>query len=251
MVDSKLHINSTISNAKGGARYLGLDIKNYFLGTALKYFQYMRVLPSSIRQEIWDDPRYSIFIAADRYVYLQIRRGMYGLKEVAAIIAFNQLVKKLAPAGYKPTPFTPGLWRHRTKRTTFALCVDNFGVKYFSHADALHLITTLTAHYELTIDWTGSLYSCSLTLPWNCAQGYVDISMPGEKYCTRMNTACDCRLDAVVVTLMLLLGSTAFSRRRKYCRLIKRYRSLSVDRELYPIGKDTLADYKCNIKHYL
>jgi hypothetical protein len=71
-------------------------------------------------------------------------------------------------------------------------------------------------------------------------------------YCTRMSTACDCRLDdAVVVTLMLLLGSTAFPRRRKYCRLIKRYRSLSVDRESYPIGKDTLADYKCNIKHYL
>jgi hypothetical protein len=64
---------------------------------------------------------------------------MYGLKE-AAIIAFNQLVKKLAPHGYAPTPYTPGLWHHKTKRTTFVLCVDDFGVKYFSQAVAQHLI---------------------------------------------------------------------------------------------------------------
>jgi hypothetical protein len=176
MLDAKLHINSTISDAKHGARYLGLDIKNYFLGTPLKYFQYMRDHPSSIPQEIWDDPGYSIFVAAG-YIYLEIRRGMYGLLE-AAIIAFNQLVTKLAPAGYKPMPFTPGLWRHPTKRTTFTLCVDDFGVKYFSHADALHLITALKTHYELTTDWTGALY-CGLTLAWNYAQGYVDVSTPG------------------------------------------------------------------------
>jgi nitrous oxide reductase accessory protein NosL len=87
---------------------------------------------------------------------------MYGLKE-AAIITFNQLVKKLAPHGYAPAPFTPGLWRHNTKRTTFVLCVDDFGVKYFSQPDAQHLIDALKAHYELTIDWSGALY-CGLML---------------------------------------------------------------------------------------
>jgi hypothetical protein len=49
-------------------------------------------------------------------------------------------------------PFTPGLWRqHRIKRTTF-LCVDDFGVKYSMKADAMHLIDTIQAHYELTMD---------------------------------------------------------------------------------------------------
>jgi hypothetical protein len=99
---------------------------------------------------------------------------MYGLKE-AAIIAFNQLVQKLD----EPTPFTPGLWRHRTKPTiTFVLCVDDFGVKYFSKADALHLIDAIRSHYKLTIDWSGSLY-CGLTLDWHYDEGYVDVSMPG------------------------------------------------------------------------
>jgi hypothetical protein len=176
MLDAKMHINTTISDAKHGARHLGLDIKNYFLGTPMSYFQYMRVQQSVIPQEVWNDPRYDIQVAADGYVYLQIRRGMYGLKE-AAIIAFNQLVAKLAPAGYAPTPYTPGLWRHNTKRTTFVLCVDDFGVKYFSKDDAQHLINAIKAHYELTVDWTGSLY-CGLTLDWNYANGHVDVSMP-------------------------------------------------------------------------
>jgi hypothetical protein len=35
MLDAKLHLNSTISDAKHGARHLGLDIKNYFLGTPM------------------------------------------------------------------------------------------------------------------------------------------------------------------------------------------------------------------------
>ena len=96
MPDAKIHISSTISDAKHRARYLGLDIKKYYLGTPMDYFQYMRVHPSVIPKEVWDDPNYDINIANDGYVYLEIRRGMYGLKE-AGIIAFTQLVKNLAP----------------------------------------------------------------------------------------------------------------------------------------------------------
>jgi hypothetical protein len=75
-------------------------------------------------------------------------------------------------------PFTPGLWGHCTKPTTFVLCVDDFGVKYFSTADAHHLISVITSNYELTTDWPGSLY-CGLTLDWHYDKGYVDVSMPG------------------------------------------------------------------------
>jgi len=107
---------------------------------------------------------------------------MYGLKE-AGVFAFNQLVQKLAPVGYGPMPFTPGLWRHRTKRTTFALCVNEFGVKYFPLLpDTMHLINTVNAHNDLTVDWTGKLY-CGLALDWHYDEGYVDISIPG--YVTR------------------------------------------------------------------
>ena len=74
----------------------------------MSYFQYIRVRPSIIPKEVWDDHHYTIPIASDGYIYLEIRCSMYGLKE-AGIFVFNQLVQKLKPAGYKLMPFTPGL----------------------------------------------------------------------------------------------------------------------------------------------
>jgi hypothetical protein len=102
---------------------------------------------------------------------------MYGLKE-ARVIAFNQLMEQLAAYGYEPMPFTPGLWRHQTKQIMFALCVNNFGVKYFSLLDPNHLINTIKATYDLTIDWTIDLY-CGLSLNWHYNKGYINVSMPG------------------------------------------------------------------------
>ena len=85
------------------------------------------------------------------YVYLEIRKGMYGLKE-AAILAYDQLQEHLAPHGYAPVRFTPGLWKHNTRRTTFTLAVDDFGIKYFSKPDADHLFAALETKYQLTKD---------------------------------------------------------------------------------------------------
>jgi hypothetical protein len=81
---------------------------------------------------------------------------MYGLKE-GSILAYYQLKQHLAPYGYTPVRFTPGLWKHSTRRTTFA--VDDFGIKYFSKADADHLFSALHYKYALTKkDWSGTSY---------------------------------------------------------------------------------------------
>ena len=104
---------------------------------------------------------------------------MYGLRE-AGIIAFKQLFRKLAPAGYHPCKQTPGLWTHTTKRTIFTLCVDDFGVKYFGKTDAGHLIAAIKEHYDVTIDWASIRYY-GLTLDWHYTatpRPYVDVSMP-------------------------------------------------------------------------
>ena len=57
MLDAELHINITISDAHKGARYLGININNFYLITPMQYFQYIRVLPKMVPQEVWDDPR--------------------------------------------------------------------------------------------------------------------------------------------------------------------------------------------------
>ena len=175
ITNAKLHIDSTISDAKKGARYLVLDIKNFYLGNHLTYFQYLRVPLSLIPQEVLDE--YTLIPDKDGYVYFEVRKGIYGLKE-AGLIAFKTLVTNLAPYGYEPMPFTPGFWRHQSRPTKFTLCVDDFGVKYFTRNDAMHLITALQHNYEITIDWTGSSY-CGLDLDWNYEQEFVDVSMKG------------------------------------------------------------------------
>jgi hypothetical protein len=142
----------------------------------MKFFQYMRIHSKYIPQEVRDEYP-EITLDANGYAYVEIRKGMYGLKE-AGVIAFDQLVRKLAPFGYEPMPLTAGLWRHKTKRTTFTLCVDDFGVQYFSKADAQHLISAIESTYECSIDWHGTQY-CGLTLDWDYPNQHVDISMPG------------------------------------------------------------------------
>ena len=78
----------------------------------------------------------------DKYLYCKVKKGMYGLKQ-AAILAYKLLVKRLEQDDYVPISLTNGLFKHKTRCTTFALCVDNFGVKYDSEEDLMHLIQTL------------------------------------------------------------------------------------------------------------
>ena len=51
----KIHINSTISRAKNNAKYMCIDIKNFYLGTPMKYFQYMCINKKTIPQEVLDE----------------------------------------------------------------------------------------------------------------------------------------------------------------------------------------------------
>ena len=89
IVDTKLHINSTISDCKRGARYCTGDLKDFFLGSDMKIFQYMRIHRRSITQEILDEHDLTeAHFDSKGYCYLEILKGMYGLKE-AAILAYE------------------------------------------------------------------------------------------------------------------------------------------------------------------
>jgi len=43
VTDTKLHLNSVISDAHRGARYCTGDIKDFFLGSEMATYQYMRI----------------------------------------------------------------------------------------------------------------------------------------------------------------------------------------------------------------
>jgi hypothetical protein len=174
LTTAKLLFNSVLSTPE--AKFFGIDLKDFYLGTPMDRYEYMRVpiwmLPDAIVEQ------YNLTdLFDDGYVYVEIRRGMYGLPQ-AGRLANDQLVAFLKPHGYAPCPLTHGLWRHTTRDVVFSLVVDDFGVRYTSQADADHLIATLKTAYEISIDWTGSRY-CGLTLEWDYKKRTCDISMPG------------------------------------------------------------------------
>jgi len=177
LIETKLLVNSVISDCHHGARFLTLDIKDFYLQTILHEKEYMK-----IHSKYFSDKFRKIYslhnkINKDGYVYCEIRKGMYGLKQ-AAILAYKQLLTNLKKHGYSPCEGSSGIWRHATRKTKFALCVDDFGVKYFSMDDALHLINALKSNYEISIDWKGEDY-CGTKLKWNYKEKYVDMNMPG------------------------------------------------------------------------
>ena len=103
-----------------------MDIKNFYLGTPIKYFQDMRINKNFIPQEELDE--YDIIFDDQDFTYVEIHRGMYILKE-AGVIAFDQLVKKIKNFGYEPMPQTPRLWRHTSHKKTFTLYVGDFSIQ--------------------------------------------------------------------------------------------------------------------------
>jgi hypothetical protein len=136
----------------------------------------MKMLMSRFPEEIIQ--KYNLnALAVDGWVYIEIRKGMYGLKQ-AGILANQLLQTRLAPFGYYPARHTPGLWLHKTQPISFTLVVEDFAVKYLGKQHAEHLRNALLRTYELTTDWTATMYS-AMTLKWYYKNRTCDISMPG------------------------------------------------------------------------
>ena len=158
LTTSKLLWNSVLGTEEG-ARYMCLDIKNFYLTAALDYYEYMTMtIPLALFLE-WIKKQYNLDTnARDGFVFLEIRQAVCGFPQ-AGILANKLLQKRLKPHGYYECVNTPGLWRHATRPITFSLVVDNFGVKYVGKEHADHLISCLKKEtYKLTEDWTGDLY---------------------------------------------------------------------------------------------
>jgi hypothetical protein len=101
----KILIHSALSTED--AVMMMMDIKNYYLGTPLPQFEYMKMLLSRFPEEIVQ--KYNLnALAVSGWVYIEIRKGMYGLKQ-AGLLDNQLLHTRLAPFGYYPAHHTPGL----------------------------------------------------------------------------------------------------------------------------------------------
>ena len=151
----KMHVNSVISTR--GARYMTLDVKNFYLNTPMNRYEYVKIKSDDIPEEIIVEYNLRKKVTSDGYVYIEIQKGMYGLPQ-AGILAQALLQKRLNEHGYSQSRSVPGLWTHKTRPISFTLVVDDFGVKYIGKENAMHLVNILKQHYEISEDWMGSKY---------------------------------------------------------------------------------------------
>jgi hypothetical protein len=156
---TKILINSVISTPN--AKFLVIDITNFYLNTPLGRFEYMVINLASLSQETIE--KYDLNeLAQDGKVYIEIQKGRYGLPQ-AGILANELLQRNLAQDGYRPTTHTHGLRTHDTRPISFSLVVDDFGVKYIGREHAEHLMTCIKKNYSIFSGWNGTAY-CGLTL---------------------------------------------------------------------------------------
>ena len=80
LLNTKIMLNSVISDSYLGARCMIVNINHHYLQSPMKKFQYMRIALKYFTKEKRDE--YNIdAIANNGFVYVEIRKGMYGLKE--------------------------------------------------------------------------------------------------------------------------------------------------------------------------
>ena len=97
----------------------------------------MRIPLRIIPQEIIDAYNPTALVDDQGWIYMCIKKDMYGLKQ-AIIIDNQELIKHMDPFGYHPVQHTPGLWVHDNRNIIFSLVFKNFCVQYFSTEGADH-----------------------------------------------------------------------------------------------------------------
>ncbi len=170
----KLLINSVISTPR--ARFFMIDMKDFYLCTAMTRYKYMRLKLSDMPDNVIAHYHLLNIATPDRYVYCKIRQSMYGLLQ-ARIIAQELLSKRLKEHGYTQSKTTPGLWTHEWRPITFSLIVDNFRIKYIGAEHAQHLLQMVQKYYTPSFEKKGDRY-CGLTIKWDYVGKKVHLSMP-------------------------------------------------------------------------
>jgi hypothetical protein len=130
---------------------MSLDIKNFFLNMPMSRYEYIRIKIDDVPEEIRKQYNLREKVDSKGHVYIEERKGMYGLPQ-AGILAQKLLEERLNKHGYMQNKAIPGLWTHQSRPISFTLVVNNFGIKYVGQEHAMHLISILKEHYELSED---------------------------------------------------------------------------------------------------
>ena len=93
-METKILLNSVISDATKGARFLSTDLKYHFLQTLMTEAEYMRVPCRNFPQDIRDHYNLDQLVTKHGYIVIKIKKAMCGLKQ-AAILAYQHIKNTL------------------------------------------------------------------------------------------------------------------------------------------------------------
>ncbi len=155
----KLLLNSIVSTMN--AKFFTMVIKDFYLNTPLKRYEYIRLKMSNIPADVIAHYNLMYIATPEDHVHCEVRQGMCGLPQ-AGIIAQELLEEYLEAEGYGQSLYTPSLWAHEWRPIQFTLVVDNFGVKYVEEEHAQHLLESVRKHYKCSCKMEGEQY-CGLT----------------------------------------------------------------------------------------
>ena len=159
----KILLNRVILTPK--AKFMALDIKKIYLNTPLKWYKYLWLKIEGILKDVKQRFKLSEKVMQDRWVYVTIRKGIYGLPQTRLLFTRTPGTK-VAMSGYTWSKHSLGLWTHNRRSIQFCLIVDKFGVKYIGKENIEHLKWILKQHYELSTDWMGAKY-VRLMIEWD------------------------------------------------------------------------------------
>lgn len=150
----KIHLNEVVSDKD--AHFSTADAVDYYLHTRLDKPEYFWVDAKYIPKRIY--AKYNLHLYdCNGKVLMKILGGIYGLAQ-AGLLAEIQMKEHLRKHDFVECPNTPCLYRHKTRRISFTLVVDDFGICWRLQDDANFLFSTLTDKYPMKIDWAGASY---------------------------------------------------------------------------------------------
>ena len=138
-------------------------------------YENMRLKLCNITEDVARHYNLETKVKSDGYVYIEIRRGMYGIPQLG-LLAQQLLEKRLNAEGCSQYTLVPGLWTYSWRPSTFTVCVNYFGVKYVGEQHVDHLMTVLSSHYTIFNDWNNSPY-LGLDLDWDYEKRKIHLSI--------------------------------------------------------------------------
>jgi hypothetical protein len=106
MLVAKMLFNSVIFTK--GARFMMVDISNFYLMTPLHRLKFIRMKLSDIPDEVIDEYKLKEKATLDGSIYIKAKQGMYGLPQ-SGLLAKELLEKQLNKHSYRQSKLVPAL----------------------------------------------------------------------------------------------------------------------------------------------